>query len=515
MTVLESLSARRGLIYYPICWLIGLFGILGHSPYHFWPVTILMFAVLFGLLRVATTLRRAFWTGLWVGTGYFMGQVYWMSEAFAARGEGFVYLMPFMVGGLAVLMSSPWAVMSWVFHRFKHGVRWPYMVLALVFFVAEYIRGHLFGGFPWDLPGYIFKASGAASQSVSLIGIYGLSLLVLIIAGLMARALWKRHYIGAGLGAALLLANWGFGYLRLNAAELQYVDNVKIRIVSAPFSQKRKIMDRDYGVSVIQDHINLSASPGLDKVTHLVWPEGVIDWDIRRMDDLRLAMGQTFQTNGGEAPVWIINNTRLDPKDGHTDYYNSTTVLSYADRLDGDIVAFADKQRLVPFGEIIPGGKFIERLGARVISEDIGSFTPAPKKEILQIPGLPPGSAQICYEVIFSGLTPRSKEQKVNWILNQSNDAWFGSSAGPVQHANIARYRAIEEKVPVIRAASNGASGIIDPYGRFLETALSNKSGVMDMQLPHSIGESLPFKWINLLLFLLCLAGILISRPNK
>jgi len=101
----------------------------------------------------------------------------------------------------------------------------------------------------------------------------------------------------------------------------------------------------------------------------------------------------------------------------------------------------------------------------------------------------------------------------VNWILNQSNDAWFGSSAGPVQHANIARYRAIEEKVPVIRAASNGASGIIDPYGRFLEVVDSNKPNVIDTQLPQSLGESLPFKWINILLFLLSLSIVFISRP--
>ncbi len=515
MNFFDNLAIRHALLYYPFCLILGALGLLGHAPYFVWPVTIIMFACLYRMILVAPSRRRAFWTGIMVGTGYFMGQIYWISEAFAARGEAFIYLMPLMVGGLALLLSSPWGVMAWFFHRFTKNSARPYLILAGLSFLAEMIRGHLFGGFPWDLPGYIFEAGGPASQSVSLFGIYGLSLLILIVSAFVAKALWQKQWTLLVMAAALLMVNWSFGYVRLNNADVEYVDNVKLRIVSAPFSQQKKIVDSRYAISVIQDHVNLTGSQGLDQITHVIWPEGVIDWDIRQMQDLRLAINQTFKTDGGTAPIWIINNTRLDQKTERTDFYNSTTVLSFENTPAGEIVGFADKRRLVPFGEIIPGGKFMERLGARVISEDIGSFTPAPKKEISSVPGLPSGSMQICYEVIFSGLTPRSKEDKVNWILNQSNDAWFGSSVGPRQHANIARFRAIEEKVPVIRAASNGYSGIIDPYGRFLNKSDPNKSQVIDIQLPRALGESLPLKWINLLLFLITLTLILIGRSDK
>lgn len=513
MNFFDNLASRRALLYYPFCLILGAIGLLGHAPYFIWPVTIIMFACLFRMVLVAPGRRRAFWTGIFVGTGYFMGQIYWISEAFAARGDAFVYLMPVMVGGLALLLSSPWGVLSWVFHRFWKDRNWPYLTLAGLFFLAEMIRGHLFGGFPWDLPGYIFEAGSAASQSVSLFGIYGLSWLVLLVSALFAKVLWQRQWRFMAIALAFLVANWSYGYLRLSNANIEYVDNVRLRIVSVPFSQKRKIVDRGYSINVIQDHLNLTGAAGLDQVTHVIWPEGVIDWDIRQMRDLRRAMSQTFQAGGGKAPVWILNNTRLDEKTERTDYYNSTTIMSFDGTPDGEIVTFADKRRLVPFGEIIPGGKLMERLGARVISEDIGSFTPAPRKDITKVPGLPAGSMQICYEVIFSGLTPRAGEEKVNWILNQSNDAWFGSSIGPEQHANIARFRAIEEKVPVIRAASNGHSGIIDPYGRFQNEVETDKPQVIDLQLPRALGESLPFRWINLLLFLLTLTLILIRRP--
>lgn len=514
MRFFENLATSRAFVYYPLCLIIGAIGLLGHSPYFIWPVTIAMFACLFRMIVLAPTPRRAFWTGILVGTGYFMGQIYWISEAFAARGEAFIYLMPFMVGGLALLLSSPWGVMVWVFHRFVKNNRRPYLTLAGLLFLAEMIRGHLFGGFPWDLPAYIFKAGGPSSQSVSLFGVYGLSLLILVVAALLAKSLWEKQWALLVMALALLMANWSFGYVRLNNAQVQYVDNVRLRIVSAPFSQKQKIVDAQYAISVIQDHLNLTGAKGLDQITHVIWPEGIIDWDIRQMQDLRLAINQTFNA-GGSSPIWIINNTRLDQKEDGTDYYNSTSVLSFENSPTGDIVTFADKKRLVPFGEIIPGGKFMERLGARVISEDIGSFTPAANKMITQVPGLPNGSMQICYEVIFSGLTPKSREDRANWILNQSNDAWFGSSVGPKQHANIASFRAIEEKVPVIRAASNGYSGIIDPYGRFSQTADPSKPQVIDVQLPRALGESFPLKWINLLLFLITLTLILIGRTSS
>ncbi len=506
-----------------VCLLIGIVGIFGHAPYFFWPVAIFMFALLIRLIVIAPTPGRAFWTAQWFGTGYFAGQVYWVAAAFSARGEEFVYIMPFLLGGLALILPSFWSLGSLFYKKYLSQSHLPYLMVAVVLFFGEWMRGHLFGGFPWDLPGYIFEAGSAMSQSASVLGIYGLSYGVLIAAALLAWACWENAARIGIIMSVLLAANFGFGVLRLQTAEVQFVDNVNLRIVAVPFSQKEKL--GVYGVAprIVQEHINLTASPGLENATHIIWPEGALYpsfedcGDVRRMTQLRSIMGAMFRSTGSKPPVWLVNSNRVIGPEScgdAEDVYNSTAVMSFDRDGVGEVLSVSDKKRLVPFGEIIPGGEFIEKLGARIVASNVSSFTPAKIKTISDIPGLPRGSIQICYEAIFSGLTPRPQDGKVEWILNQSNDAWFGPDIGPQQHANIARYRAIEERVPVIRSAANGYSGVIDPYGRFIEFAAPGEKRAIDSRLPRAIGKSFPFKWINRALFLLTLM-ILIIPPFR
>jgi len=512
MMVFDKLAALKGWRYSLICIVVGLAGLLGHAPFFIWPITILVFAVAFRLIYLAETPRRAFWTGQWIGAGYFSGQVYWIAEAFIARGAEFVYIMPLMLAGLAMLLGFFWGLAGWAFKKFRAQSRWPYLTLAGLFLLGEMLRGHLFGGFPWNLPGYIFKAGGAMSQSVSLIGIYGLSLAVLIVAALIAQMAWRRRWMAGAVAAAILLAGFGYGTLRLKNSDIEFVDNVRLRIVNAPFSQK-DLFDPDKPekpVEIVRDHLAVTAAPGLENITHVIWPEGALDWEVSRITGLGPAMGEILKSARSDPAIWLVNNTRVEDIAGGRNYYNSTSAISFKNAYEGEVITFSDKKRLVPFGEIIPGGKWVEKLGGTVLSADIGSFTPAREKMISQIPGLPPGSIQICYEVIFSGLTPRSDSDRVEWILNQSNDAWFGSFAGPEQHANITRYRAIEEKVPIIRAAVNGYTGVIDPYGRYVDYASPGTRKAIDVGLPRALGESLPFKWINILITLLTTLLVLI-----
>ncbi|NNE58428.1 MAG: apolipoprotein N-acyltransferase [Hellea sp.] len=523
MKLIDKLAALRGWRYYLICALIGLVGIAGHAPYHIWPITIFVFAIIFRLIAIAPTLKRAFWTGQIAGTGYFFGQIYWVASAFLARGEGFIWIMPILVGGLALLLASVWGVAGWVFRRFKSKTAYPYVTLALLLYLAEFVRGHLFGGFPWNLPGYIFKAGNTLSQSAAIFGIYGLSLLVLLVSALLARSVWEKSLLPGALAAGLIFANLGYGAWRLSSVELQYVDGVNLRIVNVPFSQKDRLdpENPELDMQIVQDFINLSSAPGLENITHVIWPEGAIDGYLmrNRFAQLRAAMGATLKSADQSPPIWLVNSSRVEINPAGSDsHYNTSFALTFDKDPLGTVVATSDKKRLVPFGEIIPGGKFVERFGAKVVSADIGSFTPAPEKTLSRIPGLPTGSVQICYEVIFSGLTPRSKTEDVKWILNQSNDAWFGAAVGPEQHANIARYRAIEERVPLIRSASNGYSGVIDPYGRYVTYAKPHARQAIDSRLPQSLRESLPLSWISWLIALICLVLVPIPvrrRDNK
>ncbi len=520
MNFLDRIAGLTGWRYYGLLIVLGLLGILGHAPFHLWPITMLVYALTFHFLRLTTTPRRAFWTGTFIGLGYYMGQVYWIGSAFIARGPEFIPAMPPMIFALALLLAVFWGAAGWFFRRFKGQTRWPYLTLAALLFIAEFGRGHMLGGFPWNLPGYVFKGGGAMSQSASLFGIYGLSLLFLFCAACLARFLWLKDRFAIAFGAALLLATFAFGFARLSGATVDYVDNVRLRIVNVPFKQKDK-MDYDNplkALQIVQEHIYLTAEPGLEEVTHVIWPEGAMDGIAVADMNLRRAIGETFLAADNTPPVWIMNSLRTErDSNNRLHYYNSAIAITFDNgEPTGQVAIFDDKKRLVPFGEFIPGGQIVEKLGARIISSSLGSITPAKTKGLINFPGLPLGSSQICYEVIFSGFTPRPKDgSRPSWILNQSNDGWYGESVGPYQHANIARYRAIEEKIPLIRSAANGFSGVLDPYGRFDRFAGPNTRKAIDAPLPRPIGESLPLKYINLLLFLITVLFVLIPAPTR
>ncbi len=520
MNVIKYFANLQGWRYALSCILLGLLAIFGHSPFHVWPIVFIVFASLFQLIQLAPTPRKAFWTAMFVGFGYFMGQVYWIGEAFIVRGPEFIPAMPPMIFGLAFILALLWAVAAWLFKRYELGRRWPYLVLANVFFIAEFTRGHLLGGFPWNLPGYVFKGGEFMSQSASIFGTYGLSLLVLIVSALLARFIWGKSRGSLVLLFVLLASNFIFGYVRLSSTQLDYVDNVKLRIVQVPFDQKDKMdyENPEKAVEIIREHLRVTRAPGLEGITHVIWPEGASDGVAIEDMPLRRAMGDILLSADDTPPVWLMNSlrTEVNPESHYgVDYYNTSAAIEFTNSVEGEVSVFNDKKKLVPFGEFIPGGRIVEEIGAKLISTNLGSITPTSKKTLAQFPGLPIGSPQICYELVFSGLTPKGDNgERPEWILNQTNDAWFGQSVGPYHHANIARYRAIEEKIAVIRSASNGFSGVIDPYGRFISVGNPDSRVAIDSALPQPIGESVNHKLINLLMCLITLLFTLIARAN-
>ena len=207
---------------------------------------------------------------------------------------------------------------------------------------------------------------------------------------------------------------------------------------------------------------------------------------------MRARISQPGSTD--DLPVWIFNSLRHEQRPNPNtnrpidDYYNSSVAVTFNSEGVPSLAGYNDKKRLVPFGEFIPFGKWMESINVPVISTSLLSISSAKTKALTQYPGLPMGSPQICYEIIFPGLTPHPKGQrKPEFILNQSNDAWFGQSWGPEQHANIARYRAIEEGLPLVRAASNGVTAVIDPYGRVLAQTDRDNSSHIDSSLPKPL----------------------------
>ncbi|MGJ8564709.1 MAG: apolipoprotein N-acyltransferase [Alphaproteobacteria bacterium] len=493
--------------------LVGGAAVLGHAPFHIWPVTLISLAYLMSRLETARVLRKGgFGIAMWFGMGYFLCGTLWIGSAFIVRGPEFIPAMPPMILGLATILAFFWGLAGWVYARFfgHSWLRW--IGLAGLLTLAEFARGHVLTGFPWGLPGYIFEGGGAMSQLAAFIGIYGLTYLVFLVSAFLAAYITADRHMTALVSTVIFLGTLSIaGYSRLGSAQIDHVDDVKIRIVQVPFSQKDKF-ERDSSVAIVNDFIRLSIEPGLENITHVVWPEGAVVGMAIDNQPLLDAMGDalTYQ-NPATPPYWLINSLRTEihptpngPPKEH--YYNTSAAIKYDKTGRPSIMALNDKYRLVPFGEFIPGGEPMEKFGSKTLSTSLASITPAPKKKLASFPGLPKVSPQICYEIIFSRLTPRPKgEARAEWILNQSNDAWYGRSIGPAQHANIARYRAIEEGIPVLRSASNGVSGVIDPYGRFEARINPRERGVLDVNLPKPLPRSYLLKYHNGFLFLIIL----------
>lgn len=512
---------------------LGALAVLGQAPFHLWGVMLIVLALLklrldYMRLEEGRPAGRAFYIAGRFGFGYFLFGLFWIGSAFIARGPAFIPLMPPMIIGLALLLALFWAVAGYFYKGSRLGAFGSAIAFTALFSLAEFGRGHILSGLPWNLTGYIFPAGGQISQNAAYIGVYGLTCLVFLISAALSSIVFARRkprlIWGPVLACGLILALFVSGQARLSGAKINYVNGVKLRIAQVPFDQKDKL-DAQKSVEIVNQFLEVSLRDGLGDISHIIWPEGAVNGLVLRNRSLIASFGQALIARTPEPPVWLLQTLRHEQKPFESDdeatrvvdqYYNSSAAITFDGQGNAQLAAFSDKSKLVPFGEFIPGGKLAERLGFKTLSTVLASLSPAQQKENSDYPGLPRVSAQICYEIIFPGLTPRSKTAPAQWILNQSNDAWYGRSIGPHQHFNQARYRAIEEGLPLIRAASNGLSGAVDPYGRVLKQAGARENIALDVRLPKSIKPVVEISVISIFLLLIILFfSILYARDGK
>ncbi len=494
--------------------ILGAAAALGQAPFHLWPIFILSLALLFARLQEAATAerpgRRGFSAALWWGLGYFAAGTFWVGSAFIERGPEFIPIMPFMVGGLALILSVFWGLAGAFIARNRLSGLWAVTAFTAALTLAELARGHIFGGFPWNLPAYIFEAGSRPSQAARWIGAYGLSAMVIMISAALGLVLFsKQRAAGAAIAVLPIIALYGVGHVRLSGAVIDYHPDINMRIVSVPFKQS-EMMEPNTAVGVTNKFIHASLSTGIEDVTHLVWPEGAVrGFYGTAMDDPNLlgAIGNILSAQDPTPPVWLMNSLQTEMERGRTRYYNVAVAISFDANGIATVAGTNRKRKLVAFGEHIPLMDWFEDVQFPLISTNLASISPAKEKRLADFPGLPRLSPQLCYEVAFPGLTPKPKDGiPPEFILNQSNDAWFGRSAGPAQHANIARYRAIETGLPIIRAASNGVSAQIDPYGRIHGDDVADNIFYIDTKLLKPLKFNDRIKVIDLLLLLISLS---------
>jgi apolipoprotein N-acyltransferase len=480
---LEARLARlTGWRRYSVLALLGAPGALALPPVHIVPAFCAgLWVIIWGIERAPSS-RAAFATGWWVAFGYFLAGLYWISSALLVDPIRFGWMIPFIVGGLSGVLALFVGAAAAVVRRLRLKGVAGVLALAVAWLFFEWLRSWIFSGFPWNLAGYVWAFSDAMNQFAALAGIWGLTLVTIVGLGmpaLLARPAKRPRIIILSTAAGLLLlaAVWVGGMVRLSMADPVPADALHLRIVQASIPQTLK-NDSNAAYRNVLRQVELSrGTPGGEAARLVIWPEAAVPFLIEREPMLRTALAGVVPTGG----YLFTGAPRGEPKTGPLDQvWNSLVVLDER----SDIRATFDKFHLVPLGEYVP----LRRLFPFLSKVTPGSmdFSAGPGPTTIHLPGLPAAGPVICYEVIFPHSVVNEADRP-DWIVNLTNDGWFGITSGPYQHFASARLRAIEEGLPLVRAANNGISGIVDPYGRVIKRLGLDEIGVIDGVLPQPL----------------------------
>ncbi|MCX5477866.1 apolipoprotein N-acyltransferase [Kaistia geumhonensis] len=495
----------------------GAVSALALPPLGFFPVLWLTVPVLVLLVDGAAPAPRAgflarrlpaFAAGWLFGFGYFLGGLWWIGAAFLADAGAFIWLMPFAVVALPAGLALFWGLATALARLW-----WPegwrrVVVLALALALAEWLRGHVLTGFPWNAFGYTLMPVPQLMQGVALVGLWGMTLLAFLVFGAPAMLISGRHAriadkLAVAVVAALFLANLGYGVMRLTVAADANVPGVALRLVQPVLAQDEKwTPERDS--TVLQRYLSLSGQGLRDGApppfTILIWPETALPFFLTDQPNALAAIGALLPPGTTLVTGAARDEPGPDP-DAEGRVFNSIYVIGE----DGVIRDAYDKVHLVPFGEYLPFDSFFSRFGLHQMVALPGGFSSGRRLRTMEIDGAPPFGPLICYEIIFPGAAIDGR-QRPAWLLNVTNDGWFGDTPGPHQHLQQAIVRAVEEGLPLARAANTGISAIVDPYGRVRVSLELGKAGIVDGGLPAALPPTLYSRWGDLVF--LVLAGL-------
>ena len=487
--------------------LAGLVGALGFEPVGLWPLTLVAFAVLLWLIQRAPTLRSALARGWWFGVGHFVLGLNWIATAFTYQAA-----MPAWLGWIAVVLLSLYLA---VYPAAAAGLAWRWgrteplrlvLVFAAAWIVTEWLRASLFTGFAWNPEGVALLPTPVA-RLATLIGTYGLSGIVMLLAGVLLLAALRRWRSAAALFAAVAVPT---AIAMLVQAPPEGKASLAIRIVQPNISQADKWRP-GFEAEIMERLARLSTAGGAEPRL-LLWPEVAV---VEPLEDQRMHPG--YQAEAEWTRMQVLG--ALDPKDLllaggmavlSRDGLRASAATNSVYAIDGggNFLGRYDKAHLVPYGEYLPMRPLLSAIGLSRLAPGDLDTEPGPGPRTLALPLVGKAGFQLCYEIIFSGEVV-DPDNRPNFLFNPSNDAWFGAW-GPPQHLAQARLRALEEGLPVLRSTPTGISAVIDAEGELLHSLGWREQGYIDARLPLPKPPTLFARFGNLLpmLFALLLAGV-------
>ncbi|HWL58204.1 MAG TPA: apolipoprotein N-acyltransferase [Paracoccus sp. (in: a-proteobacteria)] len=484
---------------------LGALAALGQAPLNLWYVTVLALAVLCWRVAHSGSARRSAWHGLAAGFGHFALALSWIIEPFLVEPEVYGWMAPFALFFMALGGAVFWTLPALLAGRITPEPAARGLAFAALIVLSDWIRGWIFTGLPWALTGHVWIAT-PAGQTAATFGAIGLSALTMLAASLPVafarhnRECWRRPLPGAILSVLLIGTAWSAGMARL-AQPLPPDTGHHLRLIQPNATQALK-WDPYWSEVFLRRLVDLSAArdPGRPAPELVIWPETAVNFLLEQAG----SAPQDIAAYAG-APV-ALGIQRVEGER----YFNSLT--EFSSRGIGPIY---DKFHLVPFGEYTPWGDSLARFGIRAFAAQHGfGYSPGPGPALLTLGGLPPVQPLICYEAVFSRHLLTGAERPA-WLLQVTNDAWFGTVSGPWQHLAQARLRAIESGLPLMRAANTGVSAVIDARGGIRATLGLDLVGRIDAALPAALPPTPWSRWGDWPAVLAALAAVLAAAFHR
>ncbi len=516
----EGPENRKPYALYFFLMVLGVGFSYAFQPYNMAPVVFLIMPLLVWIIDRAPNTREAFARGWFFGFGMFINGMSWVGYSFTMQDEVPESLAPIAVVALAAVLAAFKGLAFALAKRLAVSGVMRIVSFTCAWMIAETLQGSLFTGLPWLLVGSMWADWTAMLQGAALVGVYGLSLVTVFIAASPALFLEpeptnvSRWTPVAAMGLLIVWAGFGIG--RLNITEVDVFPGFKMRLVQARIEQQDKWLSyllEDH----FSEHLKLtrqgSASGKAENIDLIIWPETAVPENLSLRSSLMRYRLSQLVPRGGHiitgAPRIMAN------EDGSRRIYNSLFALDE----QADVVAQYDKFHLVPFGEYLPFGSFLRLFGLDQLTGGGEGFRQGPGPRTITIDGVPAFSPLICYEVIFPDKVS-DWQDRPEWLLNVTNDAWFGLSEGPYQHLALARMRAVEEGLAMVRVAGSGITAVIDPLGRNIASMQVGSKGIIDSSLPMPLKDlptlGIKKRNINMTLLVLLTGLSLITRiKNK
>ena len=498
---------------------LGLISSLSLPPLNFFFINFFTFSILFIFLFKKLTNRSNkkifFYYGWIFGFGYFLSSLYWITISLTFD-KNFTFLIPIAIILIPAFLAIFYGIVTFIFYlfNFKNLVS-AFLLFSLLFGLTEFIRGNVLTGFPWNLIIYSFSENLGFVSFISLIGTYSFNLLTISFFSAPAIYILGKSKKDIVVFILLLMMpviflSYGLFYKKKFLNYETKTNPYIIRAIGSNISLDRFYNNIDTK-AVVDELIKLS-SPEETKGIFFLWPEGIIPNTYR--DELILYK-ELFTENFNEKHLIGLGVNSRELKENKQKYFNSFSIFNH----NLELVYNYNKIDLVPFGEFLPFENFLNKIGLKTITNNFGSFTKGENRKVAEIENnsqkfkfLP----LICYEIIYSGSL--TKKSNFDFILNISEDGWFGKSIGPKQHFVHSKFRAIETGKYVIRSANNGMSAIINPLGEIEQKIDYGKAGFIDFKKRKDVDStffSLYGNKIFIILILLYIFLIFSFNRNK